>query len=387
MVVLRRKTNTKPLPDKPDDEEDSLSPDSDTLLDHTRTSGSYTLQAVNETLKSSQLDSSSAPKEAVLKSPVKIGPDGQLEVKIFDTVQEFEAALPDTVSVLQGPFGSRVYLIGSAHFSEESMNDVSFVIRNVRPDFVMVELCQSRSHIMLMNEEQLLHEATDLNLAKLRNIYQSNGLNSIFYILLLSMSSKLTKDLGRAPGCEFRRAFSEAKLLPNCTIHLGDRPIAITINRMLRSLSIWDTMKLGWRLLTADDKITAEEVEECKKESLLEKCMAEMAADFPHFDELFVKERDQYMAYSLQNAAMPVADEQGNPRAVRVVGVVGIGHAAGIKKNWGKVSRQQVERIMTIPEPQLSKRILKATLKYGFYGLICFGAYKIIRPRLPANLL
>lgn len=387
MVVLRRKTNTKPLPDKPDDEADSLSPDSDTLLDHTRTSGSYTLQAVNETLKSSQLDSSSAPKEAVLKSPVKIGPDGQLEVKIFDTVQEFEAALPDTVSVLQGPFGSRVYLIGSAHFSEESMNDVSFVIRNVRPDFVMVELCQSRSHIMLMNEEQLLHEATDLNLAKLRNIYQSNGLNSIFYILLLSMSSKLTKDLGRAPGCEFRRAFSEAKLLPNCTIHLGDRPIAITINRMLRSLSIWDTMKLGWRLLTADDKITAEEVEECKKESLLEKCMAEMAADFPHFDELFVKERDQYMAYSLQNAAMPVADEQGNPRAVRVVGVVGIGHAAGIKKNWGKVSRQQVERIMTIPEPQLSKRILKATLKYGFYGLICFGAYKIIRPRLPANLL
>lgn len=139
--------------------------------------------------------------------------------------------------------------------------------------------------------------------------------------------------------------------------------------------------------MTADDKITPEEVEECKNQSLLEKCMAELAADFPHFDELFVKERDIYMAYSLQNAAMPVADENGMPRAVRVVGVVGIGHAAGIKKHWGKVTRQQIERIMTIPEPQLSKRILKATIKYGFYGLICFGAYKIIRPRLPANLL
>lgn len=360
------------------DDEDNFSRESDTLLDEsTRTLAAPLQQTVVV-----------APtKEAVLKSPVKVGADGRLEVPIFNTMEEFEAHLPETVSVLEGPFGSRVYLIGTAHFSEESMNDVSFVIRNVRPDFVMVELCQSRSHIMLMDEQKLLQEATDLSLAKIRNIYKSDGLNSIFYILLLSMSSKLSKDLGRAPGCEFRRAFAEARMVRGCTIHLGDRPIGITINRVLRSLSIWDTLKLGWRLLTADDKITAEEVEECKDQSLLEKCMADLAKDFPHFDELFVKERDMYMAYSLQNAAMPVADEHGMPRAVRVVGVVGIGHTAGIRKNWGKVGAAQIERIMEIPEPQLSKRILKATLKYGFYGLICFGAYKIIRPRLPANLL
>lgn len=304
---------------------------------------------------------------------------------MFATRDEFEANLPETVSVLDGPFGSRVYLIGSAHFSEESMNDVSFVIRNVRPDFVMVELCQSRSHILLMDEAQLMHEATDLNLAKIREIYRTNGLNSIFYILLLSMSSKLTKDLGRAPGCEFRRALQEARMIPRCTIHLGDRPIAVTINRMLRSLSIWDTVRLGWRLLTTDDTITQAEVEECRDKSMLDKCMEDLAKDFPHFDELFVKERDQYMAYSLANAAMPVADENGHPRAVRVVGVVGIGHARGIRDNWGKVSSEQVRKIMTIPEPQLSKRILKATLKYGFYGLVVFGAYKVIRPRWPSS--
>lgn len=382
MVVLRRKIKppTLSLAGRDDDYGESLSPDSDTLLD--QTTGSATLQAANETVRGN-----GDGQETLRKSPVKVTADGKLEVKIFETLQEFEANLPETVSVLEGPFGSRVYLIGSAHFSEESMNDVSFVIRNVNPDFVMVELCQSRSHIMLMDEETVMREATDLNMGKLRNIYQSNGLNSIFYILLLTMSSKLTKDLGRAPGCEFRRAFSEAKQIRGCTIHLGDRPIGITINRMLRSLSIWDTVRLGWRLLTADDKITAEDVEECKNQSLLEKLMAELAADFPHFDELFVKERDMYMAWSLANAAMPVADEHGNARSVRVVGVVGIGHASGIKKNWGKVGRAEIERIMTVPEPQLSKRILKATLKYGFYGLVCFGAYKIIRPRLPANLL
>lgn len=384
MVVVRRhKTKSAFVSGlKDDDDDDDLSRDSDTLLDKTGNE-----DASSTTLRAAALDQSqNTSLRANIKSPVKLV-DGKLEVKIFPTRDEFEANLPETVSILEGPFGSRVYLIGTAHFSEESMNDVSFVMRNVRPDFVMVELCPGRRHIMLMSEENLLNESTDLNIQKLRGIYKQNGLNSIFYILLLKMSSKLTKTLGRAPGCEFRRAFQEAVQLPNCIVHLGDRPIGITITRLLRSLTIWDTVKLIWRLITADDEITAEDVELCKNQSLLEKLMAELAADFPAFDELFVKERDMFMAYSLQNAAMPLADERGNPRAVRVVGVVGIGHAAGIRNCWGKARPEEIDRIMQIPEPQLSKKILKATLKYGFYGLVLFGAYKIIRPRLPANLL
>lgn len=346
-----------------------LTPDSETLLDKTAGDASLTLRA--------------SPR-ALPKSPVRVV-DGQLEVQLFDTRDAFEAALPETVTVLEGPFGSRVYLIGTAHFSEESQNDVSFVMRNVRPDFVMVELCASRSHIMVMDEQQLQHESTDLSLDKLRDIYRNNGLNSIFYVLLLRMSSKLTKELGCAPGCEFRRAFAEVKRVPGCTILLGDRPIALTIQRLLRTLGICDTLKLVWRLLTADDTITAEDVEACKDVGLLEKLMEELAADFPQFNEIFVRERDLFMAYSLQNAAMPVADEQGLPRAVRVVGVVGIGHAAGIKERWGKATQEEIRRILEVPQPQLSKRVLRGAVKWGFYGLVCYGAYRLIRPRLPAN--
>ena len=43
------------------------------------------------------------------------------------------------------------------------------------------------------------------------------------YLLLLSMSAHLTKELGMAPGGEFRRAFVEAKAVPGCLVHLGDR--------------------------------------------------------------------------------------------------------------------------------------------------------------------
>lgn len=49
------------------------------------------------------------------------------EIKIYDSLEEFEKNLPSTVTVLDTPFGSKVYLVGTAHFSEDSQDDVSFV--------------------------------------------------------------------------------------------------------------------------------------------------------------------------------------------------------------------------------------------------------------------
>jgi pheromone shutdown protein TraB len=38
--------------------------------------------------------------------------------------------------------GAKVYLVGTAHFSKESCDDVSLVIQAVQPDIVLVELCK-----------------------------------------------------------------------------------------------------------------------------------------------------------------------------------------------------------------------------------------------------
>lgn len=61
--------------------------------------------------------------------PEEIQPVTKREIKIYDTIEEFEENLPSTVTVLDTPFGSRVYLVGTAHFSEESQDDVSYVSR------------------------------------------------------------------------------------------------------------------------------------------------------------------------------------------------------------------------------------------------------------------
>ena len=97
------------------------------------------------------------------------------------------------------------------------------------------------------------------------------------YLLLLSMSAHLTKELGMAPGGEFRRAFREAHSVPGCLVHLGDRPINVTLKRALGSLSFWQKLKLGINILTSKDSITKEDVEKCKQKDLLESMLEEMA--------------------------------------------------------------------------------------------------------------
>lgn len=335
----------------------------------------------------------------------------EVTVKMYSSVAEFERNLPPTVTLLEGPDGAKVYIVGTAHFSRESMDDVSLVcvcpppfswalysymmssaraqvIRNVRPSIVMVELCPSRIHILKHDEKTLLEEASNINLSNIRSIIRQNGaLNGLFYIVLLKMSAKLTQELGMAPGGEFRRALEEVHRLDNCILHLGDRPINITLQRALHGLSLWQTLKIVWKLITTDEKISKEDVEKCKQADMLEELMAEMAGEYPEFRDVFVTERDLYLCHSLQVAATQHVPDGVSPHAVRplvVVGVVGIGHVAGITQHWGKVNSDRIPEITTIPKPTRRSRVLKFAVKWTVLGAIGYGVYRVVGPRLPA---
>lgn len=282
---------------------------------------------------------------------------------------------------------------------------MALVIRNVKPDVVMVELCASRVHMLNHDEKTLLEEAKDMSFAKVKSITKTNGLmNGLFYILMLNMSAKLTNDLGMAPGGEFRRAVQEMKRLPNPVLHLGDRAINITLQRAFNGLTLWQTFKIIFKLCFSNKSITKEEVEQviykevllcgislliklffhskCKKKDLLEELLAQMADEFPVFRDVFVSERDIYLSHSLNIAALPQAIADGKPKPVNVVGVVGIGHTSGIEKNWLKVNEEQLANILAVPTASLSMRLFQFTVKYSFIGLLGFGIYKISKPSL-----
>ncbi|XP_042901587.1 traB domain-containing protein isoform X2 [Parasteatoda tepidariorum] len=304
----------------------------------------------------------------------------------FRSTQSIED-LPNTVTVLETKNGSKVFVVGTAHFSLESQEDVAKTIRAVQPDIVVIELCKSRLNVLSLDENTILEEAKTLNFQKIKQTIAENGvLQGVLYFLLLSMSAHLTKQLGMAPGGEFRRAYEEAKQIPGCIVHLGDRPIHITLQRALAKLSMWQKIRIGWHMLRSKDPISKEEVERCKQRDLLEEMLAEMTGEFPELSQVFVKERDIYLTYSLQMAASPIVAAAQNsdiPGPSYVVGVVGIGHVPGIQEHWGKITNEDIPPVLCIPEPSRSSKFIRYTIRYSLYGLGLYGIYKVF----PRSLL
>ncbi|XP_069765153.1 traB domain-containing protein isoform X2 [Narcine bancroftii] len=290
--------------------------------------------------------------------------------------------LPDTVTELGTEDGCKVYLVGTAHFSENSRKDVVKTIQEVQPDIVVVELCQYRVSMLKMDETTLLKEARDINLDKLQQAIKQNGVMSgLMQMLLLKVSAHITEQLGMAPGGEFREAFKEAGKVPFCKFHLGDRPIPITFKRAIAALSLWQKVKLAWGLCFLSDPISKDDVEKCKQKDLLEQMMSEMIGEFPDLHRTIVAERDVYLAYMLKQAAKPLelplalGPEPSQRVPAVVVGVVGMGHVPGIEKNWNNLLN--IQEIMSIPPPSLATKVLKISLKTTVIGLVGYGCYRL----------
>ncbi|XP_062860834.1 traB domain-containing protein [Trichomycterus rosablanca] len=283
--------------------------------------------------------------------------------------------LPETVTRLSTPDGSVVYLVGTAHFSDSSKNDVATTIRAVQPDVVVVELCQYRVSMLKMDEKTLLREAKDINLEKVQQAIKQNGMMSgLMQILLLKVSAHITEQLGMAPGGEFREAFKEAGKVPFCKFHLGDRPIPVTFKRAIAALSLWQKARLAWGLCFLSDPISKEDVEKCKQKDLLEQTMSEMIGEFPALHRTIVAERDIYLTHTLRQAARCVeSPPNGQKVPAVVVGVVGMGHVPGIEKNWDK--ELNIHEIMSVAPPSQFGWVVCTVLKGAVLSTLGYACY------------
>jgi len=331
--------------------------------------------------------------------------DGDSETVAFfkrrhqiETLDEIE--LPSTVKRVKTKYGTRMFIIGTAHFSTQSHDDVTTTIRAVEPDVVMVELCDSRKAILSMDEETILRESKALDAAKILEFMKQNGvLQGMSHALLLNLSEHITKKLGMAPGGEFRRAFQETELLrekKNCQLYLGDRPVGVTLKRALGMLTLFQKISLCWSLLTEKFDISKEEIEKMKEKDMLETLLQDMAKDYPTLSQVFVQERDVWLAYSLHVAeAMAVRDApniciEGTTHVLPsvVVGVVGMGHQPGIVEEWQKLEDAQLtfeERqsvlmeLVKIPPPSAATRLLSFGWKAAKLTLFMWSCHKMYK--------
>lgn len=311
-------------------------------------------------------------------------------IKVYKNEEEFESNLPETVKLLKTKEGSKVFVVGCSHFSRKSQDDVSLVIRNVKPDVVVLELCHLR--VDILNEKNLSRELSKETVAQV--LKKHGPITGGFYLYLSRMSTTITKELGEAPGGECRRAIAEVeKFVPNCKVLLGDRPINITVQRAIRGLSLTEKILFSLYMLIprkSGSPLTHEFVEQYKKEEYLTGDLIDdksTKSEFPSITKSFLTERDMFLAHTLKKSADFQKTSGGILRPVKVVGIIGIGHMKGIMKNWENVDHRQIKEFMKIPPQRFSVQVATFCVKYGLAALVGYGSYSLFNSREEKNII
>jgi len=222
---------------------------------------------------------------------------------------------PDDVQVLNLD-GREIFLVGTAHISQESVDLVQQVIANEKPDCVCVELDEKRYKALSSRKRW---ESLDL-----KEIIRKKQLSTLLVNLILaSYQKKLGMQLGVMPGAELLQATREAEKY-SIPVSLCDRDVRVTLRRAWHETSFF---KKGYLLATIlislfdTTEVTEEKLEELKKKDVLSELMSELGEAMPVLKRVLIDERDIYLAEKIKMST-----------GRRLVAVVGAGHVEGIKK-------------------------------------------------------
>ncbi|MDR2101535.1 MAG: TraB/GumN family protein [Treponema sp.] len=227
--------------------------------------------------------------------------------------------------------GREIILIGTAHVSRESIDEVSRVIREEKPGLVCVELDAGR--LASMTEQENWEK---LNVVKV--FREGKGFLLMANLVLSGFQRRLGQELGVKPGEEMKIAVTTAEELGIPRV-LCDREVQTTLRRAWTRCGLWSKCKLLATLLSGaftTEKLSSEEIENLKKRNELDGMMAELAKYLPSVKETLIDERDRYLAARIWTGGTVPADPQsGNNRTVAVVGA---GHMEGIKAHLEKIA-------------------------------------------------
>ncbi|XP_049866258.1 traB domain-containing protein-like [Pectinophora gossypiella] len=284
--------------------------------------------------------------------------------------------IPQSASFLQNDPKATVVLLGTVHFSKKSVEEVSEIVNVLKPNAILVELCRQRVSLLELDDKKFLEDAKNFDSRKLKEAAKGqNFVSGMLHAMLLKTYADIAKELGVAPGGEFRRAYHEMKKIPGCKLFLGDRPIQITIARAFQSLSVYELGQVLYHLTTANPKpLDKQQLERYKDKDFVQAQFEEITRDVPAFKKIFhvfVDERDKCLAYSIQECVRTV-------QKPRVLAVVGMGHVDGIAKYYGKMSQEDIVPLLLLPQRPMYSILLRKGLKLTFYFLIFSFFYRLI---------
>ena len=134
-------------------------------------------------------------------------------------------------------FGEReIILIGTAHISQESCNEVTKAVEEKNPDCVAIELDEARYNSL--NDPDSWKKLDIIKVLK-----NKQGFLLLANLVLSGFQRRMGKNVGVKPGDEMRAADKAAKE-NSIPVAMVDRPLQTTLRRAWDGKALWGTCKL-----------------------------------------------------------------------------------------------------------------------------------------------
>ncbi len=266
--------------------------------------------------------------------------------------------IPESVTVVSHK-GRDFYLLGTAHVSAQSVEDVKNVVPEINPDSICIELCESRL--------KSIRDRESWKKMDIFKILKEKKVPLLFaQLMMTSFYRKLGEELEVTPGAEMIQGVTEAEER-NINLVLADRNIEVTLRRIWGLLGFWQRMNFLSTVLVSlfskAENIDTDMVESLKNKDHLETAMEEFAEQFPGIRRPLIDERDIYLAEKIKSAP-----------GQKVLAVVGAAHVPGIIRRFEEDN--DLDAITFIPKELPLVQALSWILPILIIALIGYGFTK-----------
>ena len=250
---------------------------------------------------------------------------------------------------------ARIRLLGTAHVSQHSVEEVIQQIEEFEPDIVAVELCQSR-HDALIEERRFDKEGL------LKVLKEGKAPLVLLQSMLSAEQRKLGIDEELQPGAELLTAVKEARAR-GIEVELVDRDIQVTLRRAWKEMRFREKFKLMYSFLLDEDDDEDIEIDELLENTdLLSSLMEDLKEFSPGAGTVLIDERDDYLSGKIMSL----------PKDKKILAVVGAGHLEGVSSRMkgAPIEQSKIEEISRLPKRSLFSSFLPWFIPAALIGFV-----------------
>lgn len=250
-----------------------------------------------------------------------------------------------------------IILIGTAHVSKHSAEQVKEVIESENPDSVCVELDEQRYQSIIDGNKW-----RDMDIFKV--IKEKKATFLLMNLAISSFQKRMAKQFGISAGQEMIQGIESANKA-GAGLVLADRNIQTTFSRIWRGIGLKGKAMLLMQVIGSifsKETISEEDLEKMKSQDMLNSMLKEFTESFPKLKTPLIDERDQYLSQKIKDAP-------GN----KIIAVLGAAHVPGIKEEINK--EHDLERLSQVPAKSNIPKIIGWTIPIFIIAIIAYTFY------------